>query len=74
METLGIDAKHQIQIGAVLLGLLALTLFVPRIGRADSSGPRRSLARTVGDLGGGFLLGASLGLVFVPVAGRCSQR
>src|SRR5213593_1844809 len=29
---LGIGTQHQIQIGAVLLGLVALTLLVPRIG------------------------------------------
>src|SRR3954465_8766079 len=29
---LGIGEQHQIQIGAVLLGVLALTLIVPRLG------------------------------------------
>jgi cytochrome c biogenesis protein CcdA/thiol-disulfide isomerase/thioredoxin len=66
---LGISAKHQIQIGAVLLGLLAVTLIVPRIGQWLER-PLAFLTRyRFGDAGGGFLLGASLGLVFVPCGG-----
>jgi cytochrome c biogenesis protein CcdA/thiol-disulfide isomerase/thioredoxin len=66
---LGISAKHQIQIGAVLLGLLAVTLIVPRIGQWLER-PLAFMTRyRVGDAGGGFLVGASLGLVFVPCGG-----
>jgi cytochrome c biogenesis protein CcdA/thiol-disulfide isomerase/thioredoxin len=66
---LGIGEKHQIQIGAVLLGLLAVTLIVPRIGEWVEQ-PLAFLTRhRFGDAGGGFLLGASLGLVFVPCGG-----
>jgi cytochrome c biogenesis protein CcdA/thiol-disulfide isomerase/thioredoxin len=66
---LGIDSKHQIQIGAVLLGLLALTLIVP----AAAELVERPLAIFTSwrppELGGGFLLGAALGLVFIPCGG-----
>jgi cytochrome c biogenesis protein CcdA/thiol-disulfide isomerase/thioredoxin len=66
---LGIGKQHQIQIGAVLLGLLALTLLIPRIGEWVER-PLAFMTRyRVGDLGGGFLLGAALGLVFIPCGG-----
>jgi cytochrome c biogenesis protein CcdA/thiol-disulfide isomerase/thioredoxin len=66
---LGIDEKHQIQIGAVLLALLAVTLFVPKVGEWIERPFLFLTRRRAGDLGGGFLLGASLGLVFVPCSG-----
>ena len=66
---LGIGEKHQIQIGAVLLGLLALTLIVPRFGEWVERPLAFMTRRHVGNAGGGFLLGASLGLVFVPCGG-----
>jgi cytochrome c biogenesis protein CcdA/thiol-disulfide isomerase/thioredoxin len=66
---LGIGKQHQIQIGAVLLGLLALTLLVPRIGEWAERPLAFMTRRRFGDLGGGFLLGASLGLVFIPCGG-----
>src|ERR671937_606942 len=66
---LGIDAKYQKRIGAVLLGVLALTLIVP----AAAELLERQLAFMTRwrppALGGGFLLGAGLGLVFVPCGG-----
>ena len=66
---LGISEKHQIQIGAALLLLVALTLIVPWIGELVERPFRFLTRRRAGDLGGGFLLGASLGLVFVPCGG-----
>jgi cytochrome c biogenesis protein CcdA/thiol-disulfide isomerase/thioredoxin len=66
---LGIGKQHQIQIGAVLLGLLALTLIVPRVGQLVERPLAFLTRRRVGNAGGGFLLGASLGLVFVPCGG-----
>src|SRR5690242_1993904 len=65
----GIDEKHQLRIGALLLAVLALTLVVPAAAEL--------LERPLGfmtrwrppELGGGFLLGAALGLVFVPCGG-----
>ena len=66
---LGIGAKHQLQIGAVLLLLLAVTLVVPRAAELVERPFLFLTRRRAGDLGGGFLLGASLGLVFVPCGG-----
>jgi cytochrome c biogenesis protein CcdA/thiol-disulfide isomerase/thioredoxin len=66
---LGIGKQHQIQIGAVLLGILALTLLIPRLGEWAER-PLAFMTRfRFGDLGGGFLLGAALGLVFIPCGG-----
>ncbi|HYY03514.1 MAG TPA: cytochrome c biogenesis protein CcdA [Gaiellaceae bacterium] len=65
----GIDDKHQIQIGAALLLLLALVLILPKAGELLERPFLFLTRRRVGDLGGGFLLGASLGLVFVPCTG-----
>ena len=66
---LGIGQKHQIQIGAVLLGVLALTLLVPRLGEWVERPLAFATRFRFGDLGGGFLLGAALGLVFIPCGG-----
>ena len=65
----GIDQKHQIQIGAAMLLVLALVLILPRAGELLERPFLFLTRRRVGDLGGGFLLGASLGLVFVPCTG-----
>src|ERR687888_966470 len=66
---IGVSAKHQIQIGAVLLLVLAVTLVVPQVAELIERPLRFLTRRRAGDLGGGFVLGASLGLVFVPCAG-----
>jgi cytochrome c biogenesis protein CcdA/thiol-disulfide isomerase/thioredoxin len=66
---IGISAKHQIQIGAILLLLLAVTLIAPKAGEFVERPFLVLTRRRAGDLGGGFLLGASLGLVFVPCGG-----
>src|SRR6266542_4017320 len=66
---IGISAKHQIRIGAVLLLLLAVTLVIPKVGELAERPFLILTRRRAGDLGGGFLLGASLGLVFVPCGG-----
>jgi cytochrome c biogenesis protein CcdA/thiol-disulfide isomerase/thioredoxin len=66
---IGISAKHQIQIGAALLLALALTLIVPKVGELVERPFRFFTRRRAGDLGGGFFLGASLGLVFIPCGG-----
>jgi cytochrome c biogenesis protein CcdA/thiol-disulfide isomerase/thioredoxin len=65
----GIDEKHQIRIGAALLVLLALILIVPKVGELAELPFLFLTRRRAGDLGGGFVLGASLGLVFVPCGG-----
>jgi cytochrome c biogenesis protein CcdA/thiol-disulfide isomerase/thioredoxin len=66
---IGISAKHQIQIGAALLLALALTLIVPKVGELVERPFRFFTRRRAGDVGGGFFLGASLGLVFIPCGG-----
>jgi cytochrome c biogenesis protein CcdA/thiol-disulfide isomerase/thioredoxin len=66
---LGISARHQIQIGAALLLVLAVTLIVPKVGELVERPFLFVTRRRAGDLGGGFFLGASLGLVFIPCGG-----
>jgi len=66
---IGVGEKHQVQIGAVSLLVLALILLVPKIGELAERPFLVLTRRRAGDLGGGFLLGASLGLVFVPCGG-----
>src|SRR5256884_2941265 len=66
---LGISAKHQLRIGAALLLVLAAILVFPRVGELAERPLRFLTRRRAGDLGGGVLLGASLGLVFVPCGG-----
>src|SRR5215212_8859954 len=62
------DFLRDLAIGLLLL--VAATLIVPRFG-VWVERPLASLSRRApgSDLGGGFLLGASLGLVFVPCGG-----
>ncbi len=52
-----------------LLLLVGIGLMVPRLGRVLERPFVRLSRRPGGDLGGGFLLGAALGLVFAPCAG-----
>ena len=66
---IGIDEKHQIQIGAAMLLLLAVVLVVPQLAELLERPFAVLTRRRAGDLGGGFLLGAALGLVFVPCGG-----
>jgi cytochrome c biogenesis protein CcdA/thiol-disulfide isomerase/thioredoxin len=56
-------------IAIALLFVVAATLLVPRVGMLVEAPLARLARRPPGDLGGGFLLGASLGLVFVPCGG-----
>src|SRR5919199_3552603 len=57
------------QIAFVLLLVLAVTLVFPRVGTWLERPFYFLTRRRAGDAGGGFVLGASLGLVFVPCAG-----
>src|SRR6266480_370692 len=50
---LGIGKRHQIQIGAVLLGLLAVTLIVPKVGQWVERPLAFMTRRRFGDAGGG---------------------
>ncbi|MDQ2910996.1 MAG: redoxin domain-containing protein [Actinomycetota bacterium] len=69
LDKLGLpkDLLRSISIG--LLFLVAATLLVPQAGRLIERPLARLSRRPPGDLGGGFLLGASLGFVFVPCGG-----
>src|SRR6184192_4000765 len=69
LDQLGLpkDVLRNVSIGFLLL--FAATLLIPPLGRAIERPLVRFSRRPAGDLGGGFLLGASLGLLFVPCGG-----
>ena len=69
LDALGLpdDLLRNISIG--LLFLLAATLLFPQVGVWIERPLSRLSRRPAGDLGGGFLLGCALGLVFVPCGG-----
>jgi cytochrome c biogenesis protein CcdA/thiol-disulfide isomerase/thioredoxin len=52
-----------------LLFVVAATLIVPGLGRFVERPLARLSRRSAGDLGGGLLLGASLGIVYIPCVG-----
>ncbi|HXY27390.1 MAG TPA: cytochrome c biogenesis CcdA family protein, partial [Acidimicrobiales bacterium] len=56
-------------LGVALLGLLSVGLLVPRVGEVIERPFTRLGASRYATEGGGFVLGLSLGLVFVPCAG-----
>jgi cytochrome c biogenesis protein CcdA/thiol-disulfide isomerase/thioredoxin len=56
-------------VAIALLFLVALSLLVPQVADWLARPLQFLTRRSAGDRGGGFLLGASLGLVFVPCAG-----
>src|SRR5256714_5331154 len=66
---LGLPQDFLRNLAIVLLFVLAASLLVPQLGELLERPFQRFSRRRGGDLGGGFLLGASLGLVFVPCAG-----
>jgi cytochrome c biogenesis protein CcdA/thiol-disulfide isomerase/thioredoxin len=66
---LGLPQDALRNVAIALLFVVAATLLVPRLGMAIEAPLARLSRRPSGDLGGGFLLGVSLGLVFVPCAG-----
>ena len=69
LHALGLPQDFLRNLAIALLFLLAATLLFPPLARLAER-PFLFLTRRSGnDLGGGFLLGASLGLVFVPCAG-----
>jgi cytochrome c biogenesis protein CcdA/thiol-disulfide isomerase/thioredoxin len=69
LDKLGLpkDVLRNVSIGFLLL--FAATLLIPPLARAIERPLVRFSRRPSGDLGGGFLLGASLGLLFVPCGG-----
>jgi cytochrome c biogenesis protein CcdA/thiol-disulfide isomerase/thioredoxin len=69
LGALGLPDDFLRDLALVLLFVVAAALVFPRIGELVAVPLSRVARRPAGDLGGGFLLGASLGLVFVPCAG-----
>jgi cytochrome c biogenesis protein CcdA/thiol-disulfide isomerase/thioredoxin len=69
LSLLGLPQDLLRNLAIALLFVLAATLIFPRLGLLLERPLARLTRRRGGDLGGGFLLGASLGLVFVPCAG-----
>ena len=69
LSALGLPLDTLRDVAIALLFVVAATLLVPRLGMMIEAPLARLSRRPSGDLGGGFLLGASLGLVFVPCAG-----
>ena len=69
LDLLGLPDDVLRNIAIVLLFVVALSLLVPQVAEWLSRPLQFLTRRSGGDLGGGFLLGASLGLVFVPCAG-----
>jgi cytochrome c biogenesis protein CcdA/thiol-disulfide isomerase/thioredoxin len=69
LDQLGLPKDLLRNVAIALLFVIAASLIIPQIGVLIER-PFQRLARApTGDLGGGFLLGLSLGLVFVPCAG-----
>ena len=69
LDQIGLPDDFLRNLAIALLFLVSLTLLVPKVGELVARPLQRLTRRRSGDLGGGFLLGASLGLVFVPCAG-----
>ena len=69
LDLVGLPADLLRNLAIALLGLVALSLLSPRVGELLARPLLFLTRRPAGDLGGGFFLGASLGLVFVPCAG-----
>jgi cytochrome c biogenesis protein CcdA/thiol-disulfide isomerase/thioredoxin len=69
LDALGLPKDLLRDLAIVLLFVVAASLLVPRLGLLLERPLARLGRRPGGDLGGGLLLGAALGLVFVPCAG-----
>jgi cytochrome c biogenesis protein CcdA/thiol-disulfide isomerase/thioredoxin len=69
LSALGLPQDILRNLAIALLFVLSATLLFPRIGYLLERPLAFMTRRRGGDLGGGFLLGVSLGLVFVPCAG-----
>ena len=69
LDLLGLPQDLLRNLAIALLLVVALTLLVPQVGELLARPLQALTRRGSGDLGGGFFLGASLGLVFVPCAG-----
>src|SRR5207244_5470575 len=69
LHALGLPQDFLRNLAIALLFIVAATLLFPALARLAERPFLFLSRRRGGDLGGGFLLGASLGLVFVPCAG-----
>ena len=69
LDLLGLPQDLLRNLAIAMLLVVALTLLVPQAGELLARPLQALTRRGSGDLGGGFFLGASLGLVFVPCAG-----
>jgi cytochrome c biogenesis protein CcdA/thiol-disulfide isomerase/thioredoxin len=69
LDLLGLPDDLLRNLAIALLFLVALSLLVPQVAEWLARPLQFLTRRSSGDRGGGFLLGASLGLVFVPCAG-----
>ncbi len=69
LDLLGLPQDVLRNLAIALLLLMAVSLLVPKVGEWLARPLQVLTRRGSGDHGGGFLLGASLGLVFVPCAG-----
>src|SRR5919197_1971699 len=69
IDRLGLPDDFLRNAALVLLFVVAATLLVPQLGELVERPFLRLTRRRPGATGGGFVLGASLGLVFVPCAG-----
>ena len=69
LRQLGLPQDLLRNLSIALLFVVAATLLVPRLGQVLERPLARFSRRPGGDLGGGFVLGLALGLVFVPCGG-----
>jgi cytochrome c biogenesis protein CcdA/thiol-disulfide isomerase/thioredoxin len=69
LSALGLPQNFLMWLGISLLGLLALGLLLPAVGELLERPFSRLGGSRYAKSGGGFVLGLSLGLVFVPCAG-----
>src|SRR4051812_18848476 len=69
LKKLGLPEDFLRNVAIALLFLVAATLLFPKVEEIVQRPFLRLTRRSGSELGGGFLLGASLGLVFVPCAG-----
>ena len=69
LDKLGLPKDFLRDLALILLFVVAASLLFPRLGLLLERPLSRLGRRPGGDLGGGLLLGAALGLVFVPCAG-----
>ena len=69
LDRLGLPLDLLRNVALALLFLVAATLLFPQLGAILERPLSRLSRRRQGDLGGGLVLGASLGLVMVPCAG-----